>query len=167
MSTGKIEIICGNGQGKTAMALGRGIQALTKQKTVIVIQFLKGSQKQEDLDVIKRMEPEMKVFRFEKADLYFADLSEEEKQEERLNIRNGLNYAKKVLTTGECDMLILDEMLGILDLGIVSMEELEGLLACRDEAEVILTGQVLTKELSAIAGRIDRIEHVEVDICES
>lgn len=167
MSTGKIEIICGNGQGKTAMALGRGIQALTKQKTVIVIQFLKGSQKQEDLDVIKRMEPEMKVFRFEKADRYFADLSEEEKQEERLNIRNGLNYAKKVLTTGECDMLILDEMLGILDLGIVSMEELEGLLACRDEADVILTGQVLTKELSAIAGRIDRIEHVEVDICES
>lgn len=167
MSTGKIEIICGNSQGKTAMALGRGIQALTKQKTVIVIQFLKGSQKQEDLDVIKRMEPEMKVFRFEKADRYFADLSEEEKQEERLNIRNGLNYAKKVLTTGECDMLILDEMLGILDLGIVSMEELEGLLACRDEAEVILTGQVLTKELSAIAGRIDRIEHVEVDICES
>lgn len=167
MSTGKIEIICGKGQGKTAMALGRGIQALTKQKTVIVIQFLKGSQKQEDLEVIKRLEPEMKVFRFEKSDRYFADLSEEEKQEERLNIRNGLNYAKKVLSTGECDMLILDEMLGILDLGIVSMEELEGLLSCRDEAEVILTGQVLTKELTAIAGRIDQIEHVEVDICES
>ena len=164
MSAGKIEIICGNGQGKTAMALGRGLQALTKQKTVIVIEFLKGSQKQEDLDVIKRLEPDMKVFRFEKSDRYFEELSETEKQEQRRNIRNGMNYAKKVLTTGECDMLILDEVLGILDLGIVSSEELKNLLECRGEADVILTGKVLSRQIGAIAGRIDQIEHVQVDI---
>lgn len=164
MSAGKIEIICGNGHGKTAMAFGRGLQALTKQKSVIVIEFLKGSQRQEDLDVIKRLEPDMKVFRFEKSDRYFEELSEDEKQEQRLNIRNGLNYAKKVLTTGECDMLILDEVLGILDLGIASSEELKNLLACRGEVDVILTGKVLSRQISAIAGRIDQIEHVKVDI---
>ncbi len=164
MSTGKIEIICGNGSGKTAMAFGRALEALTKRRTVIMIQFLKGSQKPEELDVIKRMEPELKVFRFEKADRYYEELSADEKQEERLNIRNGLNYAKKVLTTGECDMLVLDEVLGILDLGIISAEDLKCLLDCRGEANVVLTGKVLSDQIGTIAARIDQIEHVQVDI---
>lgn len=164
MSTGKIEIICGNGSGKTATAFGRAFDALTKRKNVIMIQFLKGSQKQEELDVIKRLEPNLKVFRFEKADRYFLDLSAEEQQEERLNIRNGLNYAKKVLTTGECDMLILDEVLGILDLGIISAEDLKCLLDGRGEVEVILTGKVLSDQIRTIATRIDQIEHIQVDI---
>ena len=29
-----------------------------------------------------------------------------------MNIRNGLNFAKKVLVTSECDVLILDEISG-------------------------------------------------------
>ena len=40
-------------------------------------------------------------------------------------MRNGINFARKVLTTRECDMLILDEVLGLVDNGIVSVEELE------------------------------------------
>ena len=37
MSTGRLEVICGeDSSGKTAMALGRALQALTEQKTVIV-----------------------------------------------------------------------------------------------------------------------------------
>lgn len=167
MKNGKIEIICGNGSGKTALALGRGIQALTKQKDVIIIQFLKGNQKQEDLDVIKRLEPQMKMFRFEKSDCYFEHLSEEEKQEELFNIRNGLGYAKKVLCTGECDLLILDEVLGLLDLSIISEEELETILACRDEADVILTGKTLSGRIGRIADQIDQIEKVQVDNCRS
>lgn len=165
MSTGKIEIICGNGSGNTALALGRGVQALKRQKAVIMIQFLKGNQKQEDLDVIARLEPEMKVFRFEKASCCFEELSEEEKREERLNILNGLNYAKKVLTTGECDLLILDEVLGIVDQGILSEEDLNAILDCRGSVDVILTGKVLPDGIARIADRIDRIEHVQVDNC--
>lgn len=158
MNTGKIEIVYGNGLGKTALALGRGIQALTKLKNVIVIQFLKGNQKQENLDVITRLEPEMKVFRFERSDCYFAELSEDEKREEQINIRNGLNYAKKVLTTGECDMLILDEVLGLIDQQIILKEDLVRLLESRGEADVILTGKVMPDGLSAIADRVDRID---------
>ncbi len=158
MNTGKIEIVYGNGLGKTALALGRGIQALTKLKNVIVIQFLKGNQKQENLDVITRLEPEMKVFRFERSDCYFAELSEDEKREEQINIRNGLNYAKKVLTTGECDMLILDEVLGLIDQQIILKEDLVRLLESRGEADVILTGKVMPDGLSGIADRVDRID---------
>jgi len=163
MDQGKIEVICGHGSGKTALALGRAIQALSRREQVIMIQFLKGNLKQGDLDTVKRLEPEMKVFRFEKSGCYFENLSETEKQEELLNIRNGLNYAKKVLTTGECDLLILDEILGLVDQGFLDGDELTGILNCRDEVRVLMTGQVLPDSIAWLADEINCIEHLEVD----
>ena len=65
------------------------------------------------MDYLRRLEPEVKVFRFEKMDRYYEDLSEDEQREENINILNGVNFAKKVLTIGECDVLILDEILGL------------------------------------------------------
>ena len=140
MNTGRIEVICGSdGSGKTAMAFGKALYALSQQKQVIVIQFLKGCGKRQDsLDIFKRLEPELKVFRFEKSDHYYESLTPDEKEEECCNIKNGLNYARKVLTTGECDLLILDEALGLVDQGIVTAEELLSMTDCRDEADVIL-----------------------------
>ena len=112
--------------------------ALLKGKTVIMVQFLKGSMETEGMEIVKRLEPEFKLFRFEKSPIFFDQLSEEEKDEARINIRNGLNFAKKVLVTGECDILILDEILGILDEGIISLEELKALIcqARQSEAEL-------------------------------
>lgn len=73
----------------------------------------------ETADGLKQLEPAFKVFRFEKQNEYYENLSEEGKKEELCNIQNGYNFAKKVLCTGECDMLILDEFLGVLDQKLV------------------------------------------------
>ena len=75
-----------------------------------------------------RLEPEIKIFRFEKSDLNFAELSEEKKTEEIINIKNGINFAKKVLSTGECDLLILDELLGLIDNSIITVEDLKKII---------------------------------------
>ena len=77
------------------------------------------------------MEPEIKLFRFEKSDGNFVELPEEKKQEEIQNIRNGIGFAKKVLTTGECDLLILDEVLGLVEKDIITEDDLKALLECR------------------------------------
>ena len=154
----------GNGVGKTSLAVGKGVVALTKQQNVIMIQFLKGSPNQEGLDVFKCMEPGFKVFRFEKADTYFENLSDEEKQEELINIRNGFNFAKKVVTTGECDLLILDEVLGIVEKNIVALEEFEKLIAAREDGmSLILTGRVMPQELRSSVDIISTINYIEVD----
>ena len=81
-----------------------------------------------------------------------------------MNIRNGLNFARKVLSTGECDLLILDEILGILDQNIVEAEELIRLLQSKvDDMEVILTGKVFSKEMEPYVDSILEINHVKVD----
>ena len=66
MDKGIVQVICGDGVGKTSMALGKGIGAITKNKRVIMIQFLKGALSPESSEWLKRLEPDMKVFRFEK-----------------------------------------------------------------------------------------------------
>ena len=62
-----IQVICGPGRGKTTSAIGRGIVSLGMGKCVSMVQFLKGSMDADKMEVIKRLEPEFKVFRFEKA----------------------------------------------------------------------------------------------------
>lgn len=164
MKKGTIQVICGEGKGKTTAAIGKGVGTLTKGETVIMIQFLKGCQDCASLDILKRLEPEMKIFRFEKSDAFFETLSKEQQEEERMNIRNGLNFAKKVLSTGECDMLILDEILGLLDQEIIDSEECIRLLQTKvDEMDLILTGKVFPKEMEPYVDSILEMDHVKVD----
>lgn len=164
MNKGTIQVICGEGKGKTTAALGMGIGALTKNKTVIMIQFLKGCSGNGSLEILERLEPEMKIFRFEKSDDFFENLTKEQQEEERMNILNGLNFARKVVTTGECDLLILDEVLGLVDQRIIENEELIKLLCSKvEEMDIIMTGRVLPKEIGALADGILEIDHVKVD----
>lgn len=157
MATGSVQVYYGAGRGKSPAALGRAIRAAAEGKTVFIIQFLKGKS-DEEMEFLKRLEPEIKFFRFEKSEEYFSELSEEEQLEEVKNIKNGINFAKKVLTTGECDLVILDEVLGLVDHGLIDAEELKILIGARlDDTDLIMTGWVLSDELRPY---IDEIYHL-------
>lgn len=163
MAKGLIYIYAGDGRGKSPAAIGRAVQAAVDGRNVVIIQFLKGKA-QEDSDFWRRMEPEIKLFRFEKSDENFEELSEERKADEISNIRNGMNFARKVLATGECDLLILDEVLGLVEKGIVSVEDLKTLLECRGDTDVILTGIKLSDEICVLADEVSKIETVKFKV---
>ena len=163
MEKGLVYIYAGDGRGKSPVAIGQAVQAAVEGRQVVIIQFLKGKGLQ-DSEFLRRMEPEIKLFRFEKSDENFEELPEERKQEEIRNIKNGLNFAKKVLSTGECDLLILDEVLGLVEKGIVSVEELKAMLDCREDTSVILTGITLSDEICLLADEISKIETVKFKV---
>ncbi|MDD6810760.1 MAG: cob(I)yrinic acid a,c-diamide adenosyltransferase [Lachnospiraceae bacterium] len=158
MEKGMIYIYSGEGHGKSPAALGRAVQTACRGKNVVIIQFLKGKGLEES-EFVKRLEPEIKIFRFEKSDEDFISLSEDRKMEEICNIRNGLNFAKKVMNTGECSLLILDEVLGLIDNDIISVEELKNLMACKpDDMDIIMTGITLNDEVCMIADEVNKVE---------
>ncbi len=165
MAKGLIHIYAGDGHGKSPAAIGRAVQAANEGKSVVIIQFLKGKGFG-DSDFIRRMEPEVKIFRFEKSDENFEELPEDKKKEEIMNIKNGINFAKKVLSTGECDLLILDEVLGLVEKGIITVEELKNLLECREETAVILTGISLSDEICVLADQVSKIETLKFKVWE-
>ena len=107
MDKGSIHIYCGEGKGKTTAAIGQGIQEASQGRSVIIIQFMK-ERNAEAIGFVQRLEPEIKLFRFQKAEEAFEDLPDAEKAEEIKNLKNALNFARKVLVTEECDVLILD-----------------------------------------------------------
>ena len=161
MRQGAVHIYSGDGHGKSPAALGRAVITAALGKNVVIIQFLKGKGLA-DTEFIRRLEPEIKVFRFEKSDMIFFELSEEKKTEEVINIKNGINFAKKVLATGDCDLLILDEILGLIDNHIITVEELKSLLSARDEeTDVILTGISLNDEICMLADEVSKIETIK------
>ena len=158
MGKAHVTVFCGNGRGKTSAALGQGIFGASAGKSVIIIQFLKGKIG-ERIDFIKRLEPEIKAFCFEKSAVNYEALSPEEQKEEAMNIRNGLNFARKVLTTDGCDVLILDEVLGLIDKGILTVEELKTLLEAGDgDTELMLTGIRMYDELYPYVDEVFRID---------
>ena len=151
MDTGIVRIFYGEGHGKSTAAMGRALQAASEGKSVFIIHYLK--------QFMKKLEPEIKVFRFEKSDVCYENLSPEEKKEAQLNIKNGVNFARKVLLTGECDLLILDEILGLVDAGLLEKEELENLLKSRSGGmDLILTGRNMDESIRSYADEIYKIK---------
>ena len=73
-----------------------------------------------------------------------------------------MNFARKVLITEECELLILDEILSALELGIVSEDEVIGLIEAKDdETELILTGTATTEALKDAADREVSLEVIK------
>lgn len=143
----EVQVYFGNGKGKTTAAVGQCIREASSGHQVIIIQFLKG-RNTEELGFLTKLEPEIKLFRFEKEEAFYLDLPEDKQEEEKKNILNGLNFAKKVIETGECDLLVLDEILGLIELGIISEEDMISLIELRDDPyKLILTGNHISEQM--------------------
>ena len=157
MSSGVVQIYYGDGHGKSTAALGNAIHAASEGKNVIVIQFLKGKMEKE-LEFLQRLEPEIKFFRFSKSDAPFDELGEDEKKEESINLKNGFNYGKKVVSTGACDMIFFDEILGLLDHKVITLEDIRSMMECRpEEMDIIFTGRILQDGVREFADEIYNI----------
>lgn len=157
MDKGAIKIYYGEGQGKSTAAFGNAVRAAGNGNSVIIIQFLKVRDEQRAL-YTQRLEPEIKIFNFAKADCPYEQLDEEKRHEEMMNLRNGFNYAKKVITTEACDLLVLDEILGLVDEEVITYEEFKELLEVKPEdMRVICTGRTLDDRMRELADEICNI----------
>lgn len=161
MSKKIVQVYYGPGKGKTTAAIGQCIRSAGLGHSAVIIQFLKGRDV-EEFSFLNKLEPEIKLFRFEKSKEFYCNLTVEERNEEKQNILNGMNFARKVIETGECDTLVLDEVLGLVDYGIISCEDIIKLIELRDDYyKLILTGETLPQELVDHADLISRIEPIK------
>ncbi len=160
-----VQVFYGAGKGKTSAAVGQCIRAASLGQSIIIIQFLKGKDA-EEFNFLEKLEPEIKLFRFEKKMESYDELLASKQKEERQNILNGFHFARKVIDTGECDVLVLDEVLGLLDLGIVSVEDIIQLIKLKDDyCRLVLTGRELPQEIAEYADVISKID-LEKDLLD-
>lgn len=158
---GLVHIYTGNGKGKTTASLGLGIRAYGAGLRVLMVQFLKGSETGE-LKVIERLGPEFKIIRQDKIKGFIWNMNEEEKKELKSAVKSIFNTALEASASGEWDMLIMDEMMGALSNGLISLDEVINLIKNRSEGlEVIMTGRNAPKELIELADYVSEIRPVK------
>lgn len=150
-----VHIIYGAGFGKTAAAMGLAVKAAGAGKTVTIVQFLKGTDA--DYSMLSQFE-EINFFTFENSVKPYGELTFEEREEQRAKAKNSFHYAKKVIDTGSSDVVVLDEVLGLMDYNILSAEDIEELLNINSDVQVILTGRNCPETLRKKASILSHVE---------
>ncbi len=163
MESKVVQVFFGQGKGKTSAAIGQCVRAASLGKRTIIIQFLKGTDA-EEFSFLGKLEPDIKFFRFDKSKEKYSALSPKQQEEEKQNLLNGLNFAKKVIETGECDVLVLDEVLDLIDFGIITLNEIQELISLRDDYQrLVLTGLNMPDELTPYVDVLSEIQLIKDD----
>jgi cob(I)alamin adenosyltransferase len=161
LTKGCVQIYTGDGKGKTTAAIGQGVRAAGGGLKVYMVQFLKGRDTGE-LHSLKKLEPDFKVFRFEKQRKFFWELNEQEKLELKKEIETAFEFCKDVFKNRECDMLILDEIMGVLHNKLLSIEEVVDFIKSKPEdMELILTGRNVPQEIMEIADLATEMKEIK------
>jgi len=156
---GMVHVYCGLGKGKTTAAIGLGIRAAGNGLKVCMIQFLKTSFTGE-LKTLKKLEPFFNVHRLESPKGFFYELTEQQKETLKLEVLEEFEFAKKLIE--ECDVLILDEILGVLENKLLQLEQMVELIKSKpDKLELILTGRNVPEEIMKLANYVSEIKSIK------
>ena len=92
----------------------------------------------------------------------FWTLTEEEKRELKKDIDRGFDFIKRVTANNECDVLILDELLGVLGNKLLEVKDVIGLLKTKpDNMEIIITGRNAPKEIIEAADLVTEMKEIK------
>ncbi|HSN58170.1 MAG TPA: cob(I)yrinic acid a,c-diamide adenosyltransferase [Clostridiaceae bacterium] len=136
MEKGYVHVYTGNGKGKTTAALGLSLRAVCAGKKVFFGQFMKGMDYSE-LDAGKYL-PGFDLQQFGTDSFIF----DKPCQDDINAAREGLRSAEEVLVSGEYDLVVLDEANLAVHYGLITVEELIGVLQSRaSHVETVVTGR--------------------------
>jgi len=143
MENGLTEIYYGDGKGKTTSALGTALRALGSDYKVHLIQFMKNGSGNPEIDnpgeLISLVSlPNFTFRRFGLGSWYIKGRNDEEHRE---NIMAAFNYLKEALNDKNYDVVIADEILYAVQLGLLAESDVIDLIKNKPKnKELILTG---------------------------
>ncbi|MGL5821365.1 MAG: cob(I)yrinic acid a,c-diamide adenosyltransferase [Sarcina sp.] len=163
MSTIKIgytQVYTGDGKGKTTAAMGLAFRAAGNEMNVKIIQFLKGT-KTGELQAISKFD-NIELFRFQTTTKFTWDLNEEELIKYKEETREAYYFAQKCSREANCDVLILDEIMGAIHGGFVSEEEVCDLIKNKNSnIELILTGRNALESIINLADLVTEMKPIK------
>ncbi len=154
---GLVIVYTGPGKGKTTAALGLALRAIGHGRRVCLVQFLKGQVTGEvkaaallpGFEVVQAGGPE------------FVNLRAPS-EEDRRTAREGLRRAAESLRSGDCRLVILDEVNVAAAAGLVGVDEVMELLAGRAAGvDVVLTGRGAPAEFVAAADLVTEMREIK------
>ena len=161
LNEGFVQIYTGNGKGKTTAAIGQGIRAYGNGLKVIMVQFLK-SGKTGELNTIDELGENFEIFRFEKKRGFVWTLTEEEKLEVKKEVKVAYDFILDVIENCKCDMLIIDEIMGVLKNEFLSVEDVLNLIRKKPKnMELIMTERKVAEEIVDKANLVTEMKEIK------
>jgi cob(I)alamin adenosyltransferase len=163
---GLVMIFTGDGKGKTTAAMGLALRATGNRMRVRIIQFIKGTWKTGERPAFAQLaelgwpvELEIAGRGFTIDRLRDPRVSDEEHQ---VAARAGLERAKASLDAGEIDLLVLDEIMGSIKAGLVTVDEVLDLVERKHPAtHLVLTGRNAPLQLVEAADLVTEMTMVK------
>lgn len=169
---GLVHVMTGEGEGKTTASIGLAIRALGSNLKVYIIQFLKSGVTGEiytikkhlpgieimqfGVDAIKERQEKLDEFR-DKGSKFVFNPDEMEKEAAIL----GFKYAKKIIESGDYDVVILDEINVVLDKGLIPIKDILELMENHGNVELYFTGREAPQEIIEKADYVSKVESVK------
>lgn len=141
MSKGQIVVFTGDGKGKTSAALGVVLRASGHGMYVSVVQFVKGAQDTGEARAAERLTPQVE---FVTAGSGFVNCCGDDKPREahQKAAAGALALARQRIQSGSWDIVVLDEIITAVKLGLIHEREVLDLIALRpSKVNIILTGR--------------------------
>ena len=175
---GLIHIYTGEGKGKTTSALGMALRAVGGGLKVIMIQFLKTSNRYGELKGADRLSPGLKIVqmgpgcvRLQKdptADKECTGCMEchvdpaNPRVSDLEAARRALEFSEECMSTGAYDLVILDEINYAIEFNLLSADEVASILKRKHESvEVVLTGRSADPKLVELADYVTEMREVK------
>ena len=134
---GYVQVYTGNGKGKTTAALGLALRAAGAGLRVYIAQFVKGMAYSEHR-ALERFPDLITVRQFGREGF----IHDQPGPLDRDAARAGLEEVRKVLASGDYEVVILDEANIAVHFGLISVDDLLGLMDTRPPGvELVITGR--------------------------
>ncbi|MBR2255520.1 MAG: cob(I)yrinic acid a,c-diamide adenosyltransferase [Candidatus Methanomethylophilaceae archaeon] len=154
---GLVQIYTGNGKGKTTAALGLSLRAMGRGLNVLFFQFMKPDAGYGEQLACSGLDGITVISRG--ADHFVSDPPSE--GDVRL-AKDALSECAGLMGSGKYDLVVMDEAMNAVRLGLVSSAELISVLESRPKhIEVVLTGRGMTPELEQYADLITEMRLVK------
>jgi cob(I)alamin adenosyltransferase len=153
---GLVHIYTGDGKGKTTAAFGLAVRMLGSGGKVIIIQFLKTGKVYGEQIQIEKCGAVVESYGLPK--FVHGKPSEEDIE----MARKAFQRAKEVSSSGEWDLVILDEICVALGFGMLDINDVKELIRNKaPHTELVLTGRYCPEELFELADYVTEMREVK------
>ncbi|MBV9601471.1 MAG: cob(I)yrinic acid a,c-diamide adenosyltransferase [Chloroflexi bacterium] len=155
-------VFTGNGKGKTTAAVGLTVRAAGNRMRVFFLQFIKGQWKTGERDILRGLpgvdlEVTGRGFTIERLRNPNIPL-----EDHAAAATHGWSVAQQIVREGDYDVVVLDEILGAVNAGLVPRDELIELVRSKPPLlHLVLTGRNAPPELVEVADLVSEIQPIK------
>jgi cob(I)alamin adenosyltransferase len=156
---GQVQVYTGDCKGKTTAALGLALRAVGRDLMVFMIQFMKGGGPYGEHLAAPRLAPNLTIVQTGREG--WVDRNNPDPEDRRL-AQEAVSMARKILTEGGYDLVILDEINSAVNFGLVEVDQVLELIDLRpDNIELVLTGRNADERIIAVADLVTEMREIK------